>query len=103
LRSARRARQADVEREVNYHVTALRPIEDDEACCGRCRHAVDSFNLHKRARSARTSLLFAQYEDVTIEKSGDHIAAARDLQDQREQGVTACDRPDVTMTMSTAA
>jgi hypothetical protein len=48
-------------------------------------------------------LLFAQYEDVTIEKSGDHIAAARDLQDQREQGVTACDRPDVTMTMSTAA
>jgi len=44
---------------------------------------------------------FGQYEDVTIKKSGDHIAAARDLQNQREKGVTACDRPGETMTITT--
>lgn len=48
-------RQADVGREVNYHATALRPIEDDEACRGRSRRPIDSFKL--RTGSVRSEVI----------------------------------------------
>ena len=51
----RRARQADVGREVNYHATALRPIEDDEACRGRSRRSIDGFKL--RTGSVRSEVI----------------------------------------------
>ena len=60
-------------------------------------------NLHKRVGLIECHAYFAQHENLTIKKSRDHIAAACDLQDQREEGVTACDRPDVTMTIPTPA